>query len=326
MSEITKFKQSKSITEAWLPFDTYEKDIITMVLHQLSLRPEKKDEEYTKEDHFFEINGADLVDKVGKQLKPKDFQDACESLQKRTIRIKRRKTGNPLSSQMVSSSEYKLGSGIIELEISQKLLPELSYIANNYTLVDLEILMKLRGKYAKRLYELLCRYRDTGYMTNSLYDLRGFFGTLDPDTGDILIYKDWKDFKKRVLEAATIEIKRETDLDVTFKATRRGRSIVGAEFFFPIQDYQKNIPFTPQTREEAGRSEKLKRVGLEPWQINFIMKYRPDFIEAGLDIVKKKDTIKYYNTPEAMAAYAATVFKCNNKKMMDNWLVKNGMK
>jgi len=128
--------------------------------------------------------------------------------------------------QWFSKAEYKEGDSFIEVQFHPDLKPYLLELKKRFTKIPLKQILQLRSKYAIRLYELLKRYKDTGFRTDYLPELRKKIGVEDNE------YTRFFDFEKRVLKPAIKEINEKTDLQVSYKKKKTGRKITHIEFKF----------------------------------------------------------------------------------------------
>ena len=141
--------------------------------------------------------------------------------------------------QWFSKGEYHEGEKFIEVQFHPDLKPYLLALKEKFTDIPLKIVLRLRSKYAIRLYELLRRYKDTGFRIDSVTELREKLGV---EKGE---YPRFYDFERRVLLSAVKEINKETDLLVSYKKIKKGRKIVQIEF-----KIEHNPDFDPQELED----------------------------------------------------------------------------
>lgn len=106
-----------------------------------------------------------------------------------------------------------------------------------YTKIQLVAAISLNSAYAKRIYELLCMYKNMKDKTfrRNLIDLKNMLWVIDPKTGKDS-YSNWTRFQMRVLDVAAKEINGHTDLTFAYKpiyGDRPGRGrkpVVEVEF------------------------------------------------------------------------------------------------
>ena len=126
--------------------------------------------------------------------------------------------------QWFAKADYKEGDSFIEVQFHPDLKPYLLELKMRFTKIPLIYVLKMRSKYAIRLYELLKRYEDTGLRNDYLPELRKKLGIKDKE------YKSFRDFERRVLARAVKEINQKTDIEVSYKKKRTGRKITHIEF------------------------------------------------------------------------------------------------
>jgi plasmid replication initiation protein len=293
MTDITTFKQANIFTTAKYPFTTLEKDIMIMVLSQLK--------EGSKE-RYYHVSAKDIADKAGAKLNINNFVDACDKLQSRNLKLVR-PNGNLLSVQMVSSAEYLKGSGVMEIEISEKLLPFLVNLSAHFTLIDFEVILSLRKKSSKRLYELLCQYRDTGWVYLSIIDLKGYLDLIDEYGNQS--YDNWYDLKVNSIDPAIKEINNNTDIKLSYEVRKIGKKVIGIDFKFEPRPYQKQINFSENQIEFVDR---LKAYGLANWQVKWILS---NCTEDEINKKLYKIQIDKSNVDKSsLGGYASAIFGC----------------
>lgn len=106
-----------------------------------------------------------------------------------------------------------------------------------YTKYELKQLVKLTGKYAMMLYEILCMSFNSSrggvqVWRISLEDIYYPFCLVDVN-GKALVdtyVNNWDNFKKRILEPSVKQICEKTDFDVQYSTYKKGRKIAGLTF------------------------------------------------------------------------------------------------
>ena len=220
MSENKLVVQDNAITSARYEMTALEKNIIYMMMAQL-----KKDD--AAETNYY-ISVRELMDKTGTKNSYDDFRRATESLVGRVLNI-HRKNGNLLQVAMISSAEYLVGQGIIEIGLDPKIRPYFFDLKENFTTFQLHMALSLDGKYAKRIYEMMSQYKNMGEFRIELAELKRRLALLDEKAGTEQ-YKNWSDFERRILEPAQREINEKTDLRFTYELSKTGRKVGAIRF------------------------------------------------------------------------------------------------
>lgn len=115
-------------------------------------------------------------------------------------------------------------NNLITIELDNKLKPYLIQLNQFFTVYEVGYIYPMESKYSIRLYELLKSYENIGKCSFDLTELKLKLQTPE--------YKEYNNFKKRVIEPALEEINEYTDLQVSFKPIREGRNI--KKLFFDI--------------------------------------------------------------------------------------------
>jgi plasmid replication initiation protein len=122
---------------------------------------------------------------------------------------------------------------IIEIEIPSKIFKYLVGLKENFTEFELRMILPMSSQYSIAMYELLKSYSFRKEIILDIDYLRRYFGaTILNKYGSIVEekYKDFKDFKKRVLNVALNEINKYTDLDVSWEGIKLGKSYIKIKF------------------------------------------------------------------------------------------------
>ena len=126
--------------------------------------------------------------------------------------------------QWIVTPDIKKGQGVIEVEIPKKVMPYLYNLSEKFTTYQFYNILALKSSYSIMLYELLKSYAWQKHIVLSIEDLRRYLGIGEEK------YKEYKAFRRSVIERSIKEIEQYTDLRITFEPVRKGRYIVALEF------------------------------------------------------------------------------------------------
>lgn len=314
----------------WMSMETREKDVFSFLMYQMSKMPIK--EKYSPEEHFFEFDADLMVELSGKEGSGTNYKEAVAELVGKKVKFMDVQSSSVFVSTIVAAAKFKEGTSVVQMEVPQMMLPKLVAGANNYTLIDLEIIMALRKKYAKRLYELLSVFRTTGDAYFEIMDFRGKMGTLDLKTGKPLEHAEMRDFKRWVIDKSIDEINEKyTDFKVGYDFVKRGRKYVGIHFTFDFKAYQTKLPFEKLARENPDSEtgvivKKLNRFGITAdWQIDFILKYRRQHLDDIFNEMKEINYEQVMKSPGTCRSLFSYVAKCKNLKQIEEWKFENNV-
>ena len=304
MSKSVEIWQDNVLTVARYEMTEAEKNMLYMVVAQV-----RKDDPPTK---MYQVSVKEMASLTGsEELKFETYKQATRKLITRVFETTL-PNGNFLQASFIASAEYKKGTGIIELELSQKVRPYYVDLNQRFTKVQLVAAISLNSAYAKRIYELLCMFKNMKDKTfrRDLIDLKNMLYIIDSKTGRDS-YPDWTKFQKNVLDVAGKEINGHTDLTFTYKpiyGDRPGRGrkpVVEVEF---AVFYQAK----PDPAPASALHEKLvKQFRLRPDQADAVLAtHSVDTINRQLyDIQMKAADGKVKN----VGSYTAKVFSLETK-------------
>jgi len=154
----------------------------------------------------------------------------------------------------LSSAEYEIGTGLIELEFSPKLKPYMLGLKEFYTSYKLENVLSLKSKYSIRLYEVLKsnEFKKQGYIEIELAEFKKILGITEKS------YNIYQNIKIRVIEQAQKELKNLTDISFEFEEIKTGRKITSIKFI--IHPKNKAKQETAATITESHSNNLIKKV------------------------------------------------------------------
>jgi plasmid replication initiation protein len=133
----------------------------------------------------------------------------------------------------VSSSTYAADEGFIELSFTEEVYPHLNALKTEYTQYKLKNAASFRSIYSWRLFEYAKSWLDYCVQNKkpALITIENLRNTLEvPEK-----YK-WNDIKKRALDTAIKEIKKQNHLEITYTIVKKGRSIHALNIYVKLQD------------------------------------------------------------------------------------------
>lgn len=268
--------QSNAITTARYEMTACEMDIVFYLLSKLT----KNDKQGT----IYELRVQELAQLTGREWNYTRLFESTEQLRSRGYVIAGEKhddrtgTTKPsvLQVGLLASAEYIKGSGIIELEISEKVRPYLIDLKSNFTSYRLQAALSLSSKYAKRIYQLASQWKDLGETkTYTLDEFKFMLHLKDPKGKEPEQYEQVSSLRRKVLDLAVKQINQHTDLKIGYELKKKGRSFDKICFYVnPQTPLQLPIPFelgTEDARLQAARNN-LDKLGIkEPSLVKHIL-------------------------------------------------------
>lgn len=133
---------------------------------------------------------------------------AADKLLERSFRLLK-PNGNVLKIAICSQVEYVKNEGHIYIEFSDRILPHLAKLSEQYTMYSLAEIAGFNSEYTLRLYEYIQQWKTQGYVKVLVRDLRHILGC----TNRLLKYFD---FKRKAFEHAVNEINKNYDVNLKF--------------------------------------------------------------------------------------------------------------
>jgi plasmid replication initiation protein len=297
--------QDNALTTARYEMTETEKNLLYMVVAQV-----KREDPPTK---MYQVSVKDMADIMGsEELKFNSYRKATERLNSRVFKTTL-PNGNYFHGSFIASAEYKKGTGIVEIELSQKVRPFYVDLNERFTKIQLAAALSLNSAYAKRIYELLCMFKNMKDKTfrRSVVDLKTMLGIIDEKTGKDT-YPDWTKFKTNVLDVAGKEINGPTDITFIYKPIHGDRPGRGRK---PIEQVEFEVFYIAKVQSESTTPllERLvKQFRLRPDQADAVLTmYSTEVINRQLyDIQNKVNEGKVKN----IGSYTAKVFSLSSKK------------
>lgn len=162
-----------------------------------------------------------------KELLPEDSKNhgtlrrALKSLEQKTIIVygKDSKGEYETNARLIMKSKYYLNNQMVEIQLDRDLLPDMLALAKNYSQYLAEVAFNSSSTYVARLYTFFSHKKTV--MLDTLRDW------LDLDNK----YENSKDFRKRILEPASAELKKRADICFEIDSPIKiGRTITGYVF------------------------------------------------------------------------------------------------
>ena len=189
----------------------------------------------------------------------KKIQEEVTLLEKKLVIPEEAIETTELYTSWFSTIERTSISDIIRIEIPKAM--EKFYLGlkdkGNYSIINAKLVYKLRNKYSIRFYELIYSYRKLSKKKKNKLEYEDYIEVSIPYRKlrtmlkmPINKYKDYRNFKRYVLNTAKTELKeKNTDIQFDFEASGRGD---GKSIIFKIYNIEEEIK-----KEEAKKKQDL---------------------------------------------------------------------
>lgn len=133
----------------------------------------------------------------------------------------------------LTSAEYIKTKGIVEVEFSPKLKPFLLQLKREFVKYELGNVIHLKNTYSIRIYELLKQYEKIGNRTFDIPTLRNTLGISENE------YRQFSDFRKRVLKTAQQELAERTDISFEWEEEKKNQKCIAITFIISKQNREQ---------------------------------------------------------------------------------------
>lgn len=155
-------------------------------------------------------------------------KDALEALYQRDITLYdtdlETSKREVVRTRWLSRYSYIDGAGIITVIFSVDVIKHITRLEKAFTSYNLNEIAEFSSYYAVRLYELLMQFKDKGWRTISIEDLRAALGVAPNE------YPRIGDLKRRAIDVAIAQINELTEWKVSYQNHKHGVKITGLTF------------------------------------------------------------------------------------------------
>jgi plasmid replication initiation protein len=230
MSKELEVRQHNALTNARYDYTELQQDLLFFIISKLN--PDNRE--------GYALSIMELSKLTGKKYNAAYLHKATADMGSRVLEVLTEKSYEQI--WMFQRVKYHLGQGIIEFDFTKHILPYLFDLKNNFTSFELAAALRLTSKYAKRIYPLCSQWKDLGETKKyDLQDLKKMLGLLD-DKGNEKM-KQLIDLRTNVLDVAMKQINEHTELHVSYKLEKVGRSFKNIVFTVKSQALTEPIPF-----------------------------------------------------------------------------------
>lgn len=120
------------------------------------------------------------------------------------------------------------GSGKVTIHLDEDMQKYVVGLFDNYTQYELLSTLPMKSAYSFRIYEILKSY---AYQKGHVFEVEELKAVLSAEH-----YKNFKDFRKKVIEVAVKEINRFTDIEIMWEPVTRGKKVVQIKFDIKQRD------------------------------------------------------------------------------------------
>lgn len=136
--------------------------------------------------------------------------------------------GNEVLVGWLAKARINKGSGKITVKLDDEIQKYVIGLFDNFTQYEMLSTLPMKSSYSFRMYELLKSYAYRKSYTFEIDDLKNHLAAGN--------YKNFKDFRRYVLEVATKEINLYTDIEINWEPINRGKKVIQVKFNITQRD------------------------------------------------------------------------------------------
>lgn len=134
---------------------------------------------------------------------------------------------------------YNHKEGSLTIKFNEEMMPYFAQMTSRFVLYNLKEVANFGSLYTTRLYELIQEFKDTGYITKTVVELKHIFAVGNN-------YKLYADFKRKTFAHAVDEINNNYNMKLKFEEIKVGRKVTSINFTFKPTKIHK--AFNPHTK------------------------------------------------------------------------------
>ena len=170
-----------------------------------------------------------------------DIKSSLKALADKSVWFKAEDGGEQLV-RWIEDPYVNKGDGIVKVELKKIWHKHLLELKEYYTRIDMNVIIPMKSIYGKRMYELLMSYlmnpNGTYSKTFELTELKEKM--LGKEEAQIK-YKDYKNFKAKVIKPALKDIENYGILDIEMKEKKYGKSVGELQFIIKVKDIKERL-------------------------------------------------------------------------------------
>jgi len=175
---------------------------------------------------------------------------SVDKLMNTNLKIKRIEDNEMWKINICSIAKYNKEQGNISIKFTDDIMPYLAQVKEKFVLYNLKEVTQFKSLYTTRFYELMQEFKETGWMTKSIAQLKESFGV-----GEFKL-KKYNDFKKYTFLRAIEEINNLYKINIKFEEIKEVRKVIAIKFFFEKAKFVE--VYDPITNTTSKQYAKIK--------------------------------------------------------------------
>ena len=209
--------QPNAITSARYDYSQMQKDFMYHFIDKMNVHM-TKDPNFGRDLFGHLVIEMDLKD-ICKGTNYTQMLDAIKDLQKKPIQYHydRQNSTYDVTTTLIATLVHKRGTGKIFITTTEASMPVISYLGAGFTSFSKAIAIALPSYYAKRMYELCCRWKDKGFYRTTIVEFRKMMMVEDK-------FKKITDMTTNVLDRSAKMLSEYADYTFTYTLRKENKS------------------------------------------------------------------------------------------------------
>ena len=223
-----EIRMSNSIVEARYEYTEIQLDILFYLLSCLRV------DEQQKPVIHYELNITELEKLRQKQINTSLVRYVVEDMGGKPISLLRQPSADGSTKEemitiiwLFQKVNYIPGKKLLQIKLSEDVVPYLFDLKKEFTTLELQSIMVMNSKYAKRIYQLCSQWKNSATGQSRVYELNEFRKIMGLNEKE---YPQISELKNRVLQVGEKQINEFSDLDITTELIKEGRSFEKIRF------------------------------------------------------------------------------------------------
>lgn len=196
------------------------------ILYSLFANVRKEDEEF----FVYEITINELNERLGRKINKDSLKNALKELYEDELYF----ILNPqMKFKFLEICEYEVSNSFLKIKLNVILNEFLLNLEKEFFKINFDSFLKLKSKYSKILYSILCQYKNIKKIKIDVEDLKNLLYSTKS-------FEKYGNFKQRVLNPTLTALKELDEFDyIAFREYKRVKNINKIEFILIQDEYLK---------------------------------------------------------------------------------------
>lgn len=251
-----EIRMSNTLVEARYEYSEIQLDILFYAM--ACLRKDKDGKAILN----YELDVAELENLRHKKIHTSRLQEIIEGMGNKPLSVRTPDMTDPedfYSVWLFQGAKYLKGKKVLKVRLSELIVPYLFDLSKSFTSVQLQSILLMTSKYAKRIYQICAQWKNSKNGESKTFEIEDFKEMIGIAESE---YKQIGQLKTSVLDIAKKQINQYSDLKISYELVKKGRAFV--QIKFSIEDQKApQIPIDYRYNEKQARAKmQLEKLGI----------------------------------------------------------------